>query len=115
MSDNEDVWVRTHEGGLIRATAIHGLTHTTPAPQSGYVVKTTFNGGPVALINNTEYQGTVEERQKQAKSMQDSLLLAVNHGGGKFGSYVVSYDSTAERWKTEQLDKLPGIFQPVGQ
>jgi hypothetical protein len=114
LSENSnDVWVRTSDDGLIRASSIDSLSHSIPAPNTGYIVKAFANGNSVNLINNTAYVGSSQERQEQAKNMQNSLLLAIKHGTGKKPTYVVSYDDLAQRWTTTDLANVPGIYQPT--
>lgn len=112
-----EVWIRTLGNGLVRADKVTEITSTRGSlhEDQGYLLKVIVDGKSHALIDDSDLQGTLDERLEYARHVEDALLLAIDEARDSEASVVISFEPERERWSSAPVTVLTGrLHEAVG-
>lgn len=104
------VWLRTISHSMVRADRVTEIASSRGSihEETGYSLKVVVDGKAHILVDNSNLQGTMEERLAHARQMQDALLAAIDTAHGESASVVITHEPEGERWTLAAAADLAG-------
>jgi hypothetical protein len=110
-----DVWIRTISHSLVRADKVTELASSRGSvhEERGYSIKAVAEGKAYILVDNSDFEGTVNSRFGHASRMQAALLLAIDAASTAAAAMVISYEEHGERWIVTPASDIAGVSVPA--